>query len=59
MGWMRRMVPGVDEMETGEAVTVLTLGKIKGTNIKKAKKKYFKSQKEDIEIRFIQSITQS
>jgi hypothetical protein len=25
MGWMRRMVPGVDEMETGEAVTVLPI----------------------------------
>jgi hypothetical protein len=27
MGWMRRMVPGVEEMETGEAVTVLTIEK--------------------------------
>jgi hypothetical protein len=32
------MVPGVDEMETGEAVTVLTMEKIKGTNIKRTKK---------------------
>ncbi len=37
MGWMRRMVPGVEEMETGEAVTVLTIDKIKGTNIKRMK----------------------
>jgi hypothetical protein len=50
MGWMRRMVPGVDEIETGEAVTVLPIEKNKGTSFKRMKKLHFKSQSQDIEI---------
>jgi hypothetical protein len=41
MGWMRRMVPGVDEMETGEAVTVLPIGKNERDKHQKSEKEVF------------------